>query len=299
MGGTSRRRFLQLLGTGIVAGTIGGGASYWYHLKNQVPPVAKRNTPKLFTPTPAPSPAPSPVAPVSNVNAELVQQVISNHAGRVPVAFGLDLPGILQRKESSHAFLTLDLCGGPNGANLDTDLIAFLREKQVPATIFVNNRWLQANPELFMDLTADSLFLIANHGTAHAPVTVNGRDAYGIAGTADASAAAHEVADNHLALFALTGHDPQFFRSGTAHYDEVGISIVTALQEVPVGFSVNADGGATFNVEQIVLEMSTVVAGDIIIAHANQPGGSTAEGLRIGVTEALSRGVSFARLDEA
>lgn len=297
MSGVSRRRLLQLLGVGVFAGVAGGSASFWFHNRPRVSVVsAKRNTPRPLVSQPAPAPSAATAPPTSNLSADLLQRVIAEHSDRVPTQFGLDLSGILQRLDSPYAFLTLDLCGGPNGSALDVDLVAFLRDNQVPATFFVNHRWLQANPELFQDLAADDLFLIANHGTLHAPVTVDGRDAYGIAGTVDAAQAAHEVADNHLALFAATGKDPLFFRSGTAHYDEVGVSIVRALGEVPVGFSVNADGGATFSVEQIVSEMSGVVAGDIIIAHANQPGGDTAEGLRIGVSQALARGVSFALL---
>jgi peptidoglycan/xylan/chitin deacetylase (PgdA/CDA1 family) len=40
----------------------------------------------------------------------------------------------------------------------------------VPATLFVNARWIEANPRQFRQLAADPLFEIANHGTEHRPL---------------------------------------------------------------------------------------------------------------------------------
>ncbi|MEU2042552.1 hypothetical protein [Nocardia niwae] len=50
---------------------------------------------------------------------------------------------------------------------------------------------------------------------------------------------------NHELLTTLTGRPPRFFRAGTAHYHGVVVTIVTELGEIPVGFTSNADFGAT------------------------------------------------------
>src|SRR5258708_792652 len=85
--------------------------------------------------------------------------------------------------------LTFDACGGPGGSGYDQALIDFLRRRQVPATLFLNSRWIDANPAAFHLLAAEPLFEIGNHGTRHRPLSVTGRSAYGIPGTRSAGEA--------------------------------------------------------------------------------------------------------------
>ncbi len=141
--------------------------------------------------------------------------------------------------------LTFDACGGRGGSDVDSALIDGLRADGIPATLFLNSRWIQANPQLAADLAADPLFELGNHGTSHVPLSVTGRDAYGIPGTRSSQEAVDEVWGNHELLTTLTGRPPRFFRAGTAHYDEIGAQIVLDLGETPIGFSVNGDGGAS------------------------------------------------------
>lgn len=234
--------------------------------------------------------------PTPTLTTERFNTAVAQAQKSTPTSFGLDLPGILQRQGNKYAYLTLDLCGGPGGDQLDTELIEFLVTQQIPATIFVNLRWLEANPQLFSSLAANPLFLIANHGSKHSPVTVQAQAAYGIMGTESAFEAAEEIATNHRRIHKLTGVEPRFFRSGTAHYDDVGVRLVHDLGEVPVGFSINADGGATFSAEQVSYQLQEIAPGDIIIAHANRPGGGTAAGMRTGLLLAQERGIRFATL---
>lgn len=171
-----------------------------------------------------------------------------------------------------------------------------LEREQVPATLFLNSRWIEANPALAGELAANPAFLIGNHGTKHKPLSVTGREAYGIAGTPDASAAAQEVWGNHVILTELCGAPPQWFRSGTAHYDDVAIRIVEALGERVAGFSVNGDGGATFTASQVETETAAAEAGDIVIAHFNQPGSGTADGMAAAIRALKRRGATFVTL---
>jgi len=79
--------------------------------------------------------------------------------------------------------LTLDACGGA----YDADLIATLVRLQVPATIFVTRRWLDANPAALRELLAHpTLFEMENHGSAHVPAVVGG-SVYGMPGARDAA----------------------------------------------------------------------------------------------------------------
>jgi peptidoglycan/xylan/chitin deacetylase (PgdA/CDA1 family) len=89
--------------------------------------------------------------------------------------------------------LTFDACGGPGGSGYDRALIDFLRRREIPATLFINSRWIDANPAIFRRLAAEPLFEIANHGTRHRPLSVTGRSAYGIPGTRSAAEVYDEI----------------------------------------------------------------------------------------------------------
>jgi len=192
--------------------------------------------------------------------------------------------------------LTFDACGGPHGSGVDRPLIDLLDRERVPATLFLNERWIDANPAMTEALIANPLFEIANHGTRHRPLSVTGRSAYGIAGCSSAAEAVDEVASNHARLTALLGHPPRFFRSGTAYYDEIGAAIVAALGETPVSFSVNGDAGATFSAGQIVRTLADPPPGAIVLMHMNQPRHATASGVAAALPALRGRGTRFVTL---
>lgn len=167
----------------------------------------------------------------------------------------------------------------------------------MPATLFLNSRWMDANPALTAELAADPLFVLGNHGTRHVPLSVTGREAYGIAGTASAQEAVDEVWQNHVRLTELLGAPPRFFRPGTAFYDDIGLAIVRDLGVEPIGFAVNGDGGATFPVRTVRREIGQAAGGAIVIAHMNQPGSATAEGVEGAIADLRARGVAFIHVD--
>ncbi|GLW75412.1 polysaccharide deacetylase [Kitasatospora phosalacinea] len=243
----------------------------------------------------APSPAPSPPRTPAPPSRE---QVLARCAGRVPQQWGTDLPGVARTVPGGALALTFDACGGPGGDGYDAALIGTLRRLRVPATLFLNARWVDANPGPAAELAADPLFEIGNHGTAHRPLSVTGRSAYGITGTADPVAAYEEVAGNRAKLADLLGRAPGWFRSGTAHYDEVAVALVEQLGERVAGFAVNGDGGATFTPEQVAREVAAAPPGSIVISHFNHPDAGTAEGYARALPGLLDAGRRFVRLSD-
>jgi peptidoglycan/xylan/chitin deacetylase (PgdA/CDA1 family) len=149
----------------------------------------------------------------------------------------------------------------------------------VPATFFLNARWIQANPGPARALAENPLFELGNHGTRHVPLSVTGRSAYGIPGTANPAEVYDEVMASQEALHALTGRQARFFRPGTAFFDEVAVAIVRKLGLIPVSFTVNGDGGATYPSDTVFGEVSKAKSGDVIIGHGNHPGSGTAPGI--------------------
>lgn len=230
-------------------------------------------------------------------------EIVARYGHRTPHTWGFDAPGVLRRLPGGvsrrEVALTFDACGGPGGSRYDQALIDFLRRHDVPATLFLNSRWIDANPAVFRRLAREPLFEIANHGTRHRPLSVTGRSAYGIPGTRDAGEVYDEVYGNHLKLTRLLGAPPRFFRSGTAYYDEVAARIVSDLGERAVTFSVNGDGGATFTSAQVRATVQAASSGSLVIGHMNQPGHGTAQGIAEAVPRLLASGHRFVRLSDA
>jgi peptidoglycan/xylan/chitin deacetylase (PgdA/CDA1 family) len=187
--------------------------------------------------------------------------------------------------------LTFDCCGGGGGNGVDQALIDALTKTGTPAVFFLNSRWIQANPGPVQALADNPLFELGNHGTRHIPLSVTGRTAYGIAGTASPAEVYDEVMGNQDTLFQLTGKVTRLFRPGTAFYDEASVAIVRELGLTPLGFSINADGGATFPAATVLREVSSAKAGDIVIGHANRPAGGTAAGITRALQDLRSRSI--------
>jgi peptidoglycan/xylan/chitin deacetylase (PgdA/CDA1 family) len=223
---------------------------------------------------------------------------VARYGHRAPRTWGFYAPGVLRALPAGHRgiALTFDACGGRGGDGYDRALVAVLRRHRVPATLFLNSRWIDANPAAFRDLAADPLFEIGNHGTRHRPLSVSGRSAYGIAGTRNAGEVFDEVAGNHRKLARLLGAPPRHFRSGTAFCDDVAARIVADLGERVTAFSVNGDGGATFTPEQVRDAVAAAPRGAVVICHMNHPDGGTGEGVAAALPRMLAAGARFTHL---
>lgn len=228
-----------------------------------------------------------------------LEQTVSRFSGRVPSYWGLYAPNVLQTLSASGIGLTLDFCGGPGGSHVDGAVLDMLAKLELPATLFMNSRWIKANPALTVDLAAMPFLELANHGTGHLPLSVQGNSAYGIPGTRSVAAVYEEVMANDAILGEITGKRPRFFRPGTAFLDDIASEICHTLGVVPAGFSVNADGGATYPAAVVARETGLAKPGDIIICHGNQPGSGTAAGLAMAVPKLLDKGYVFTTLGAA
>ncbi len=249
-------------------------------------------------PSTAPPPAPS-AAPSSARALPTRTDIVDAFSGQVPGQWGLEVDGVVLRSEAPGVCLTFDACGGRHGSGVDEELIAALKDTNTPATLFLNARWIQANPQTTQDLLASPLFELANHGTAHIPLSVSGRSAYGIAGTGSVGEVYDEVAENQSLMTSLLGAPPRFFRSGTAHLDDVAAGVVLAMGLVPVNFDINADGGATFTARQVRVATANAGAGSICIGHFNKPGSGTAAGIAATIEALSARGTTFSTLSDA
>jgi peptidoglycan/xylan/chitin deacetylase (PgdA/CDA1 family) len=222
------------------------------------------------------------------------------YAGQQPKLWGEKIPGVILRLPTNKKViaLTFDACGGSKGSGYDAELINYLRLQHIPATLFINARWIDANHNRFMALSKMPQFEIENHGYLHKPLSVNGKSAWGIKGTSSPAEVVDEVYMNKLKIAKLTGRTPKFFRPWTAYFDDVAVKIVYEVGQKPLNYDILGDAGATFNRQQVKNALLSSKPGSIVIMHMNQPKGETFEGLKDAIPILQKRGYKFVKLDD-
>ena len=194
--------------------------------------------------------------------------------------------------------LTMDACGGSKEIDYDEKLINFLIQENIPATLFINARWIDKNLNIFKTLASNPLFEIANHGLEHKPASVNGKSIYDLKGTQNIEELVDEIELNARKIEQITNKRPKYFRSGTAYYDEVAVKIANELKHEVIGFSILGDAGATFSKEKVENAFLSAKKGEIVIIHMNHPQSQTADGTIKAIKELKQKGFRFVRLSD-
>lgn len=218
---------------------------------------------------------------------------------QTPKEWGEQVTGVKTRfiTDKKEMALTFDACGGVGSDGYDAELIEFLRQEEIPATLFISDLWIKANKDLFLELSDDPLFQIENHGTRHKPLSVNGGEAWGIAATNSPDEVFTEIMTNHNTVNELTGREMTLFRSGTAFYDEIAVEIAEALGYQVVNFNILGDAGATFTSEQVEQSLLSATPGSIALLHMNQPSSGTAAGVQAAIPQLIEQGFQFVLLN--
>ncbi|EEG76295.1 polysaccharide deacetylase family protein [Dethiobacter alkaliphilus] len=233
--------------------------------------------------------------------SEIKEQLIEVYGRQVPVQWGERVSGVKNSIDTNDKViaLTFDACGGGRlGNGYDEELIDFLIENNIPATLFISGGWIDNNEEVFAKLAKVPTFSIQNHGYRHRPLSVNGQSAYGIKGTGSVAEVIDEIILNDEKIAEITGKRTQYFRSGTAFYDDVAVNIANELGKTVVNFSVVGDGGARFSQQQVHNAVVRAKPGAIVLLHMNRPDTEIAAGVRSAVLELQKQNVSFVTLDE-
>lgn len=238
--------------------------------------------------------------PIKNDYEKLKSSTITKFEKQKPKQWGEKVTGVktqFNTKEKVIA-ITMDACGSKDGMGYDSKLISYLEKENIPATLFINARWIDANMDTFKTLAENPLFEIGNHGYSHKPASVDGKSAQGIIGTANISELFDEIELNAKKIELITNKKPKYFRSATGYYDEVAVKIANKLNHQVIGFSILGDGGATFSKEKVENAFLKAKNGEIAIIHMNHPLSQTADGTIKVINELKQKGFKFVRLSD-
>lgn len=242
--------------------------------------------------------------PANSLNNEktksVANSILNKYSGKPPSEWGEKVTGVITKLQTNDKViaLTFDACGGNGGNGYDKKLIDYLISENIPATLFVNYRWIDENMDTFKTLAQNPLFEIENHGYMHKPLSTTGKSVYGIKGTENINEVIDEITLNDKKIQSITGNKPRFFRSGTAYYDNISVQIAQELGYKVIGFDVIGDAGATFTKDQIIKASHSAKNGSIIIYHFNHPEKYTAEGLKVVLPQLIRDGFKFVKLSD-
>ncbi len=231
---------------------------------------------------------------------KLKNSLIEEYKDKVPTQWGENLKGVKTKVKSEKKVLalTFDATGIEAGKGYDEELINYLIENKIPATLFLSGLWIDKNPEIVKELAKVPFFEIANLGLRHLPCSLNEKEIYGIKGTKNIEDMIEEIEGNALKIAEYTGQKPKFYRPGTAYSDEYCPEVANKLGYEVVGFSVLGDAGATYSKEKVKNALLSAQPGSIVILHMNIPKSETFEGLKEAIPVLKEQGFEFVKLSD-
>lgn len=238
--------------------------------------------------------------PTKNDYEKVKNANIKKYEKQTPKQWGEKVTGVKTQFNTKQKViaLTMDACGSKDGMGYDHKLISYLEKENIPATLFVNGRWIDNNIETFKTLAANPLFEIGNHGLMHKPASVDGNTAYGIKGTQNIDELVDEIELNARKIQTLTNKRPKYYRSGTAYYDDVAVRVANNLKHQVIGFSILGDAGATYTAKKVEEAFLGAKKGEIAIVHFNHPESQTREGVVRAIVKLKEQGFKFVRLSD-
>ena len=205
--------------------------------------------------------------------------------------------------------LTFDLCElADRRTGYDGDVVRLLRQADVRATFFAGGKWMRSHPERAMQLMADPLFELGNHGWTHGNL--------GVMPAAPAqeqilwAQAQYELLREELArradgagLSTGMGRIPQamtLFRLPYGRCSPQALDMLAAMGLACVQWTTPADENASRETPQIRARRlaARVGPGSIVLMHANGVPRDTAAVLRELLPELARKGLTPVTVSE-
>ena len=224
---------------------------------------------------------------------------------------GAALPGSIRsatpRNGEKLIALTFDLCEmAGERAGYDADIVNYLRQHEIRATFYAGGKWLRSHPEKAMQLMADPLFEIGNHGWRHRNMRrLNGREAEQevlwtqaqyvlLRQELEAKAKAVGLRLPELAPV------PPSYRFPFGDCSPENLKLLQQLKLPAVQWSiVTGDPAPAQDAKAIATAvLGQAKPGSIVIAHANGKGWHTAEALPLFIPALEQQGYRFVTVSE-
>lgn len=206
--------------------------------------------------------------------------------------------------------LTFDLCETENKTSgYDAGIVSYLRSNKIKATFFASGKWMRSHPERTMQLMADPLFEIGNHGWNHRNFrTIGEKEALNQVLWTQAQYELLWEDFHEKPPFNAAGEKeakiiprvPRLFRFpfGACSHDALKLTQDLGLPAIQwdVVSGDPAKGRTAKAIARTVL--GKVRPGSIIVFHANGRGHGTAESLAIFVPRLAQAGFDFVTVSE-
>ncbi len=205
--------------------------------------------------------------------------------------------------------LTFDLCEqADDRTGYDRNIVNFLREQQIHATFFAGGKWMRSHEEKTLQLMADPLFELGNHGWTHGNMHVL-KDQK-LLDQINWTQAEYErlwgLLNHKAAKFGLEQQMQNIPRQPRSLRFPYGTCSSEALQAAnAIGLStiqwdvISGDAARTISAETLAHNViNQVKPGSIVVFHANGRGMNTAAALPIIIPALQAKGFGFVTISQ-
>jgi len=244
----------------------------------------------------------------TRVDLDVLRKVTRPSRSPVSAALRGSIRSVKLNEDQKLIALTLDFCES-NGhrTGYDGQVIDYLRDEDVKATLFVSGKWFESHPERGAQLIADRRFEIGSHGLRH-------RDF-----SRASKATLHD--EIHLAESAFLRARGRLMRKSCAwNVQEIlYLQDKLTLMRFPYGWCNARALSAVADAGQLAIQWDIVTGdpdpnlsvkriakaivgqahpGAIVIGHANGHGHNTAEALKLAIPKLKEEGYRFVTVSE-
>lgn len=164
--------------------------------------------------------------------------------------------------------ITFDLCPVRKAPGFDAELIRLLKDRKVPATMFMSGRWVAKHGADTAALLAVPFFEIGTHGQTHAHLPLLDRSRQRV-----------EILDAVSLLKSKYGLATILFRPPYGEFNDETVEVARALgQRLILWNVVSGDPDPSLSAQRILDQVErSVRRGSILVFHANGKGEHTRE----------------------
>ena len=212
--------------------------------------------------------------------------------------------GVIRRvkiqSDEKFAALTFDMCELDTvTTGCDMEVINFLREKKIPATLFMGGKWMRTHSRRVKQIMSEEIFEIGNHNWSHGNCALLSEE--GLRAQILWTQSEYELLSEETGLENINAV-PKLFRLPYGRNSEKSLKIISDLGLRVIQWDVAAEAGDNTNIKTAKRNAKKVSAmtksGSILLFHANLVPKGTINLLREVVNELEIQGYKFLKVSE-